>query len=91
MDLSGTYSICQLYLLVLRGNATGFCLTRLVCVRKSDKNTLLTYISTLKPETLVKKSKAQQKTAEERAAAKVARQAVCINDLSLDFVISCVS
>ncbi|EAZ63405.1 60S large subunit ribosomal protein [Scheffersomyces stipitis CBS 6054] len=31
--------------------------------------------TTLKPETLVKKSKAQQKTAEERAAAKVVRQA----------------
>lgn len=62
-----------------------------MCVRKSDsKNILLTYISTLKPETLVKKSKAQQKTAEERAAAKVARKAVCINDLSLD-VMSCVS
>lgn len=63
-----------------------------MCVRKNDnKNILLTYISTLKPETLVKKSKAQQKTAEERAAAKVARQAVRINDLSLDVVISCVS
>lgn len=63
-----------------------------MCARKSDsRNILLTYISTLKPETLVKKSKAQQKTAEERAAAKVVRQAVCINDLSLDVVMSCVS
>lgn len=51
-----------------------------MCARMSDgKNLLLTVNSTLKPETLVKKSKAQQKTAEERAAAKVARKAVCIN------------
>lgn len=33
--------------------------------------------STLKPETLQKKEKAQQKTAEERAAAKKVRRAVC--------------
>lgn len=47
-----------------------------MCARLSDgKNLLLTVNSTLKPETLVKKSKAQQKTAEERAAAKVARKA----------------
>lgn len=62
--------------------------THLVYVRESDnKNTLLTFISTLKPETLVKKSKAQQKTAEERAAAKVARKAVCINTCHL--MLSC--
>jgi hypothetical protein len=44
---------------------------------------ILTDFSALKPESLIKKTKAQQKTAEERAAAKKARQAVCICDLLL--------
>jgi len=42
--------------------------------------TYTNYFSALKPESLIKKTKAQQKTAEERAAAKKARQAVCIPD-----------
>lgn len=36
------------------------------------------YSQVIKPETQQKKSKAQQKSAEQRAADKVARQAVCI-------------
>lgn len=39
---------------------------------------ILTNFSTLKPETHVKKAKADQKTNEQRAAEKKARQAVCI-------------
>jgi hypothetical protein len=37
----------------------------------------ISYSQVIKPETQQKKSKAQQKSAEQRAADKVARQAVC--------------
>ena len=39
----------------------------------------ISYSQVIKPETQQKKSKAQQKSAEQRAADKVARQAVCLS------------